>query len=98
MRAMQPVTYEFFSGDPFALADLRLVMRENVVDAAAMNVDLIAQQGRRHRTAFDVPARPSWPPGRIPLYVAVFFIPRLPKREIADVFLVVFVMLHAPGR
>ena len=43
MRAMQPVTDEFFAGDAFALRDLRFVMRENVIDATAMNVDLIAK-------------------------------------------------------
>src|SRR5512132_214847 len=98
MRAMQPVTDEFLSGHAFALCDFRLVMRENIIDAAAMDIDLIAQQRRRHRAALDVPAGPAWSPWRSPFYVAVFFIPRFPQREIPDVFLVVFVVLHASCR
>src|SRR6266513_5831510 len=98
MRAVQPVTDEFLSGHAFALRDLRFVMRENIIDAASMNIDLVAEQRRRHRAAFDVPAGPAWSPWRIPLHIAVFFIPRFPECEIPDVFLVVFVVLHASGR
>ena len=43
MRAVKPVAHEFFSGDAFRLGDLRLVMRENVIDAAAVDIDLIAE-------------------------------------------------------
>ena len=43
MRAMQPVAHEFFPGDAFALRNLRFVMGENVIDAAAVNIDLIAE-------------------------------------------------------
>ena len=41
MRAVKPVAHEFSSGDAFRLGDLRLVMRENVIDAAAVDIDLI---------------------------------------------------------
>ena len=44
MRAMQPVANELFPGHAFALCDLRFVMREDVIDAAAVDVDLIAEQ------------------------------------------------------
>jgi hypothetical protein len=43
MRAMQPVLHELFSRHAFALRDLRFMVRENIVDTAAVNVDLIAQ-------------------------------------------------------
>src|SRR5207249_9988672 len=95
MRAMQPVTDEFFSGHAFALCDFRFVMREDIIDAAAMDIDLITQQRSRHRAALRVPAGPAQPPWRGPFYIANFFVPRFPQREIYDVFLVVFVMLHA---
>src|SRR5215470_1598904 len=95
MRAMQPVMNEFFSRDTFALCDLCFVMRKNVINAAAMNVDLIAQERRCHRAAFNMPTRSARSPWRIPFHIAVFFIPSLPKGEIADVFFVVFVMFHA---
>jgi hypothetical protein len=34
-------------------------------------------------------------PWRIPFHIAIFFVPRFPEREIADVLLVVFIVLHA---
>ena len=43
VRAMHPVAYKFFAGHAFALRDLRFVMWKNVIDAAAMNVELIAE-------------------------------------------------------
>ena len=43
------------------------------------------------------PGRPA-PHGRIPFYVAIFFVPRFPQCEITDVFLIVFIVLHAAGR
>ena len=63
-----------------------------------MDIDLIAEQRRCHRAAFDVPARPAAPPRTFPTYIAIFFVPGFPKREIADVFLVVLIMLNTPGR
>ena len=41
MRAVQPVTDEFFFCDAFTLCDFRFVMRENIIDAAAMDIELI---------------------------------------------------------
>src|SRR4029077_4312691 len=44
---------------------------------------------------------PAWTtpaPWRIPFHIAIFFVPRFPKREVADVFLIVFVVLHTPRR
>ena len=95
---MQPVAYEFFSGDPFRLRDLGFVMRENVIHAAAMNIDLIAEQRRRHGAAFDVPARTASAPWAFPADIAIFFIPRLPQCKVSNVFLVVLVVLHPAGR
>ena len=43
MRAMQPVAHEFFPRDALSLRDLRFVMRENVIDTAAVNIDLFAK-------------------------------------------------------
>src|SRR5262245_16042018 len=39
------------------LRDLVLVVREDEVDAAAVNVEGLAEMGSRHRRALDVPAR-----------------------------------------
>ena len=95
---MQPVAHELLSRYAFALRDLRFVMREDVIDAAAVDVDLIAEQRHGHRTALDMPAGTTRSPGRVPFHVAVCFVPSFPQCKIADVFLIVFVMLHAACR
>src|SRR5438132_410901 len=60
MGAMQPIAHEFLAGHTFALRDLRFVMRENVVHAAAVNVDLIADQpGRPRPHGLSQPTLPS---------------------------------------
>src|SRR5262245_33624515 len=48
------------------LGDLVLVVREDEVDAATVNVESLAEMGPRHRRALDMPARtprrrnPAW--------------------------------------
>src|SRR5437879_3028762 len=95
MRAVQPHPHKLFSGHAFALRDLGLMMRKDIVYTAAMDVDLIAEERGRHRAALDVPAGTSRSPWRIPFHIAIFFVPRFPKCEVADVFFVVLVMFHA---
>src|SRR5581483_685675 len=97
MGAVQPVTDELLSGYPFTLGDLGFVVRKNIVDSSTMDVELIAQERCRHRAALDVPTGPAWSPWRIPLHIAILVIPRFPKRKIADVFLVIFIMFHPAG-
>src|SRR5882724_7311938 len=97
VRAMEPAAHKLFPRASFRLRDLCFVMRENIVHPAAMNIELIAEQLRRHRAALDMPARPAVAPRTTPFYRAVCFIPRFPEREIADVFLVVLVALHPAG-
>src|SRR5579864_5923578 len=74
VRAVQPVVHKFFSGYAFALCDLRLVVGKDVVDAAAMNVDLISKERGGHGAALNVPARPARPPWRIPFHIAVILV------------------------
>ena len=97
VRAVQPVADEFFAGAAFGLRDLGLVMREDVVDAAAMDIEFRAEEGGGHGAALDVPAGPAAAPGRIPADVAIGFVPRFPEREVADAFLFVFVVADAAG-
>src|SRR5690348_16699238 len=52
----------FASGEALYLGDLRLMVRENQVAAATVNVDGNAEQAMRHRSAFDVPAGPPFTP------------------------------------
>ncbi len=98
MRAVQPVAHKPFSSHAFALGNLRFVVRKNVVHAAAVDVDLIAEERGRHRAALDVPAGPPQSPWRIPFHIGIFFVPRFPKREVANVFFIVLVVLYATGR
>src|SRR5690242_4144170 len=62
-----------------ALRNLILVMRENEVEAAAVDVDGLAKVGADHRRAFDMPAGTAPPPRRIPADHAVGT--RLPQDE-----------------
>jgi len=73
-------------------------MRENVVHAAAVNVDLIAEQRGGHRAALDVPPGTAAAPWTLPADIAILFIPCFPECEVANVFLVIFVVFHAAGR
>ena len=69
-----------------ALRDLVLVVREDQVVAAAVDVERHAEQRARHRAALDVPARPPTAPRRLPLRLAGFR--ELPQREVERIALV----------
>ena len=70
----------------FALRDLVLVVREDQVVAAAVDVERHAEQRARHRAALDVPARPPGAPRRLPLRFAG--LRELPQREVERIALV----------
>src|SRR5205814_1481546 len=64
---MQPVTRQRRAAmGRAALRDLVLVVREDQVDAAAMDVEGLAEQGLAHRRALDMPARAAAAPGAVP--------------------------------
>src|SRR6266403_779140 len=88
MSAMEPVADEFLSRAAFSLCDFGFVVRENVVDSTAVNVDLIAQQSGGHGAALDMPAGPATAPRAFPADIPVFFVPPFPKCEISDVLLI----------
>ena len=67
------------------LRDLVLVVRELQIHAAAVDVEMRAQQRRRHGRALDVPARAPRPPGRIPRRLAGLGV--LPEHEIQRIAL-----------
>ena len=50
----------------FGLRDLVFVVRKNQVDAAAVDIEGLAQQRVRHRRTFDVPAGAAPAPRRMP--------------------------------
>ena len=56
MLDVEPETRERLAGRAFALRDLVFVVREDEVDATAVDVDRVAEQTPRHGRALDVPA------------------------------------------
>ena len=64
----------------FGLGDLVLVVREDQVDAAAVDVERLAQIAVRHRRALDVPAGPPGAPRALPRRLAR--LGALPEREV----------------
>src|SRR6267154_2173142 len=94
MFKVQPVVDELLAGGAFALGDFVFVMRENQIDAAGVQVESLAQVFHGHGRALDMP---TWPaesdagvPGRFFGFVWGF-----PESEVARIFLLVFVRVHA---
>ena len=69
----------------FALHDLVLMVRKNEIEAAAVDVEALAQIGLAHGRALDVPAGPAAAPGALP--ARQIRGRRLPQYEIAGVAL-----------
>src|SRR5688572_32497387 len=90
MLDVDPEAGERLARRPFALRDLVLVVREDEVDAAGMQIDRrLAEQPQGHRGAFDMPSGASGTDAGIPGGLAG---PRrLPEDEVACVLLVVLV-------
>ena len=91
MRAMHPRIYELSSCGSLSLSDFVFMMREKIVDSACMKIKRFAEILHRHGRAFNMPARAPAPPWGIPADGTVTFLPRLPKRKIADILFVIFV-------
>ena len=67
-RVVHPVANKRIEpGKPLRLRDLVLVVREDQVHPAAVQVNLFSQVANRHRRALNVPARPTRPPRTLPL-------------------------------
>ena len=69
-----------------ALGHLVLMVREQQVDAAAVDVDGQAQALLDHGRALNVPAGPARPPGAVP--DRLVFLGRLPQHEVGGMLLV----------
>ncbi len=84
---MQPDAGEFAAGEgAAALRQLVLVMREDQILAAAVDIEALAQIPPGHRTALDMPAWPPTAPGTVP--AGKVGRGGLPQHEIAGVALV----------
>ena len=68
------------------LRDLVLVVREDQVEPAAVDLEHGPEVLLRHRRALDVPARPAAAPRRVPPRVLAFLV-GLPEREVAWILL-----------
>jgi hypothetical protein len=86
--AVDPDAGWHVSGDGRRLSDLVLVMRENVVQPAGVQVELVAEIPQRHGRALEVPSRKAdAPPRRVPGERAAR-LRLLPQREVGRVVLV----------
>src|SRR5262249_8206397 len=81
---VDPVPGEAVAGT-LGLGALVLVVGEDQVVAAAVDVEALPQQVERHRRALDVPAGPALAPGRVPRRLPR--LGRLPEREVDRVAL-----------
>ena len=95
VAAVQPVVHEGLAGGGLGLRDLVFVVREDVVLAARVDVEVRAQVLHRHGGTLDVPAGTALAQFGIPVDVPVFRAPGLPEREVAHVVLRVLVLVHA---
>ena len=74
------------AGDRLGLGDLALVMREDEILPAAVDVDRFAQEVRAHHRAFDMPAGSPGPPRALPGRLSRRL--RLPQHEVEGIALV----------
>ena len=85
---VQPVAHIVFgSVGAAALGSLVLMVREDQIPPAAVDVDGFTQVGTDHRRALQVPARPATPPGTIPAWIV--FSGGLPQHEVTGMSLVI---------
>src|ERR1700736_4416097 len=96
---MQPHAGERLAVRRLRLCDLVLVVRKDEVDSTAVDVERVAEVVLAHRRALDVPAGPAATERRVPrgAQLLVAGLRFLPEREVADVFLLIFVLSNAGG-
>ena len=78
---VQPVRGERLAGVRLGLDELVLVVREDQVEPAAVDVEVAAEVLHAHGRALDVPAGPARPPGAVPRRLAR--LRALPQGEVA---------------
>src|SRR4051812_33181243 len=84
---VQPIASERLTGIGLRLRQLVLMVRKLQIEAAAMDIERLAQEFHAHRRAFDVPAGPARSPRAVPLWLAR--LGGFPQGEIAGVALLV---------
>src|SRR5581483_1531358 len=81
MFSMDPEPDRFLATHALALRNLILVMWECQIDAAGMDIELLAQVFRCHRRALDMPAGEANAPGTLPVHLPIL-LTAFPQREI----------------
>src|SRR5262249_460831 len=92
---VDPAAGERFPGRRLGLRDLALVVREDQVLAATVDVERRAEIFHRHRRALDVPAGTPFAPRSGPRRLAR--LGRLPEREVARIALALVDLDTGPG-
>ena len=74
----------------FGLGDLVFMVRELQVEATAVDVEMLTEQGAAHRRALDVPTRATPPELAVPLgVIGLAGLGRFPQHEVQRVLLAV---------
>src|SRR3989442_14123621 len=63
---MYPIACKWFASETLTLGDLVLMVREDQIGTAAMDIDLLTQHFHCHSRTLDMPTRTSMTPGAIP--------------------------------
>src|SRR5438034_5465168 len=87
MLAVHPVRHRRVTVGTLGLCDLVLVVREDVVYTARMQIETLAEVLRAHRRTLDVPSRKASAPRRLPGERATG-LGLLPEREVGGIALV----------
>ena len=90
---MKPEMSEGLAGVGFRLRNLVLVMREDQIFSAGVQVKSFPEFVHRHDGALEVPARASRADGRFPRSFA--WLRGLPEREVASAVLIIFIDVDA---
>ena len=91
VSAVHPRIYERLARRRLGLGNFVLVMREEVIDAARMKIESLAEIFHRHCRTLNMPTRTTAPPGRIPADRTVGIFPCFPERKIAYILLIVLI-------
>ena len=84
ISVVHPIICERHAVAALALSDLILMVREDEILTAAMNVDRIAEETSYHRRTFDMPARSAMSPRGLPVRLARLC--ALPESEVHRLF------------
>src|SRR5216683_427716 len=86
-RVVYEVTHERLARRALRLRNLILMMDRDMVEAARMNIERLAEVLHRHRRALDMPSRVPASPRTVPLHQMVRLV-EYPQRKVVRAFLV----------